>query len=208
MLFNVSIIALMCVTFFLEEFVPAVEIAQNARLFLAPVFFFCAAVAVPFPTMLLLAFMTGFMWDARYAQIMSEDSAMDQLAQVSGVSGYAGFSQGLSGGDLGFGHSIILFGVLGCLMQGIRPLFKKGRWELPVFMVGFVTIVWLLVQFIVITFLRGNFFFPQEVWLKMVSDTLMAMLASPLIYLVLHTLARATNYEIKYEGLRYRFDGS
>lgn len=208
MLFNISVIALMCLTFFAEEFVPAVEIAQNARLFLAPAFFFCAAVAVPFPTMLLLALMTGFVWDARYVQLVAEDQAMEQLAQVSSVGGYAGYSGGLSGSGLGFGHSIIMFGVLGCLMQGIRPLFKKGRWELPVFMVGFVTIVWLLVQFIIITFLRGDVFFPQEVWLKMVSDTLMAMLASPLIYLVLHTLARATNYEIKYEGLRYRFDGS
>jgi hypothetical protein len=208
MLFNVSVIALMCLTFFAEEFVPAVEIAQNARLFLAPVFFFCAAVAVPFPTMLMLAFMTGFVWDARYAQLIAEDKAMEQLAQVSSVGGYGGFSTGLSGSGLGFGYSIIMFGVLGCLMQGIRPLFKKGRWELPVFMVGFVTIVWLLVQFIIITFLRGDVFFPQEVWLKMVSDTLMAMLASPLFYLVLHTLARATNYEIRYEGLRYRFDGS
>lgn len=208
MLFNVSVIALMCITFFAEEFVPAVEIAQNARLFLAPVFFFCAAVAVPFPTMLLLALMTGFVWDARYVQLIAEDRAMEQLAQVSSVGGYGGFSAGLASNGLGFGHSIIMFGVLGCLMQGIRPLFKKGRWELPVFMVGFVTMVWLLVQFIIITFLRGDVFFPQEVWLKMVSDTLMAMLASPLIYLVLHTLARATNYEIKYEGLRYRFDGS
>jgi len=208
MLFNVSVIALMCLTFFAEEFVPAVEIAQNARLFLAPVFFFCAAVAVPFPTMLMLAFMTGFVWDARYAQLIAEDKAMEQLAQVSSVGGYGGFSAGLSGSGLGFGYSIIMFGVLGCLMQGIRPLFKKGRWELPVFMVGFVTIVWLLVQFIIITFLRGDVFFPQEVWLKMVSDTLMAMLASPSFDPVLHTLARATNYEIKYEGLRYRFDGS
>lgn len=208
MLFNLSVFALLFVSFFLEEFVPAVEIAQNARLFLAPVVFFCAAVAVPFPVMLMLAFMTGFVWDARYAQVVTVDSAMEQLAQASTVGGIAGYSPGLSAGSLGFGFSIILFGVLGCLMQGIRPLFKKGRWELPVFMVGFVTIVWLLVQFMIITFLRGNVFFPQEVWLKMVSDTLMAMLASPLIYLVLHTLARATNYEIKYEGLRYRFDGS
>lgn len=207
MLFNLSVIALLFISFFVEEFVPAIEIAQNARLFLTPVFFFCAAVAVPFPIMLLLAFMTGFVWDARYAQIVSLDKATEQLAQVSSMGGVGGYSASIADGTMGFGSSIVLFGVLGCLMQGIRPLFKKGRWELPVFMVGFVTSIWLLLQFLIMTFLRGNLFFPQEVWLKMVSDTLMAMLASPLIYLVLHTLARATNYEIKYEGLRYRFDG-
>jgi hypothetical protein len=33
--------------------------------------------------------------------------------------------------SLPFGISIVLFGMLGTLMQGIRPLFKRGRLELP-----------------------------------------------------------------------------
>lgn len=209
MLFNLAVLCLMVISFFAEEFMPALEMAHHARLYLAPVCFFCSAVAVPFPMMLMLAFMTGFVWDARYLEIVSNDAGAEQLAMVTNVGGYAGYNAGLSSSmDLGFGSSIVLFGVLGCLMQGIRPLFKKGRWELPVFMVGFVTIVWMLVQYLLMTFLRGSFFFPNEIWVKMVSVTLMAMLASPLIYLVLHTLARATHYEIRYEGLRYRFDGS
>ena len=209
MLFNLSVLCLMLISFFAEEFMPAVEIANNARLFLAPVCFFCSAVAVPFPMMLMLAFLTGFVWDARYLEITASDAATDQLAMLTNMGGFAGYNATFSSNmDLGFGSSIILFGVLGSLMQGIRPLFKKGRWELPVLMVGAVTIVWMLVQYLLMTFLRGSFYFPNEIWVKMVSVTLMAMLASPLIYLVLHTLARATNYEIRYEGLRYRFDGS
>lgn len=209
MLFNLAVLCLIITSFFMEEFMPTLEIAHNARLFLAPACFFCAAVAVPFPMMLLLAFITGFVWDARYLEIVSNDAGVEQLALATNVGGFAGYNAAVSSAmDLGFGSSIVLFGVLGCLMQGIRPLFKKGRWELPVLMVGFVTIVWMLVQYLLMTFLRGTFFFPNEIWVKMVSVTLMAMLASPLIYLVLHTLARATNYEIRYEGLRYRFDGS
>jgi hypothetical protein len=208
MFFNFIVFCLMLLAFVVEEFLPAVEVAHNARLFITPVFFFCAAVAVPFPVMLLLAFMSGFMWDARYLEIASMDAGTEKLAQITGLSGFASYNAGMSGGvDLGFGHSIILFGVLGSLMQGIRPLFRKGRWELPVFMVGFVTVIWLLVQYVLLTFLRGDMFFPNEMWVKLVSVTLMAMLASPLIYLVLHALARATNYQIRYEGLRYRFDG-
>ena len=209
MLFNLAVICLTLLAFVVEEFLPAVALAHNARLFITPIFFFCAAVAVPFPVMLLLAFMTGFIWDARYLEIVNMDVGAEKLAQLNSFGGTAGVTAGLGGGmDLGFGSSIVVFGVLGCLMQGIRPLFRKGRWELPVFMVGFVTVIWLLVQYVIITFLRGDMFFPNEVWVKTVSVTLMAMLASPLIYLVLHTLARATNYEIRYEGLRYRFDGS
>ena len=41
----------------------------------------------------------------------------------------------------------------------------------------------------------------------MVTDTLLAMLASPLIFLLLYMLAGLSRYEIKYEGLRYSFDG-
>lgn len=201
MLFNAIVLMMIFAAFALEEFIPAVAMAHNARLFLAPVFFFCASVAVPFPMMLCLAFTTGLLWDARYLPMVSIDSGVEQVASASlgGVTS--------NGNDLGFGISILLFGVLGMLMQGIRPLFRKGRWEMPVLMVGFVMMVWLLTQYLLMTFLRGEVFFPRQLWVKLVSDALMAMLASPLFYLCLHTLAGATNYEIKYEGLRYRFDG-
>lgn len=201
MMFNAIVLVMIFVAFALEEFIPAVAMAHNARLFLAPVFFFCASVAVPFPMMLCLAFTTGLLWDARYLPMVSIDSGVEQVASASlgGVTS--------SGNDLGFGISILLFGVLGMLMQGIRPLFRKGRWEMPVLMVGLVMIVWLLTQYLLMTFLRGEVFFPRQLWVKLVSDALMAMLASPLMYLCLHSLAGATNYEIKYEGLRYRFDG-
>jgi hypothetical protein len=205
MLFNVIVLILTACAFALEELLPAVPLAQNARLFVAPVFFFCVAVAVPFPMMLLLAFITGFVWDARYMQMVSVDAGAEQFANVSVATGAGSALSGSS--SLGFGSSIIMFALLGCLMQGIRPMFRKGRWELPVLMTGLVTVFWLVAQYLLLTFLRGDVVFSQRLGIKLVSDALMAMLASPLIYLCLHTLAGATNYEIKYEGLRYRFDG-
>ncbi len=209
MIFNVIVFLMLGLAIIAEEFVPAIEIAQNARLFLGPVFFFAASVSVPFPVMLMMAFCTGFIWDARYLPFVVQDAAAQKLAALADVNALsaAGSTLGSMGSDLGFGYSILIFGVLGSLMQGIRPLFKKGRLELPVFMVGFVTAVWLLLQYLVIAFLRGSLYFPTEIWTKLVTDTLLAMLASPVIFLVLHTLAKTTHYEIKYEGLRYRFDG-
>ncbi len=208
MIFNLAVILLLALSIIAEEFLPAIEIAQNARLFIGPVFFFAASVSVPFPVMLLMAFGTGFLWDARYLPFVAQDSGAEKLAELANGNGIAAFNSGMStGADLGFGYSILIFGVLGAIMQGIRPLFKKGRLELPVLMVGFVTAVWLLVQYLLIAFLRGSLYFPNEIWTKLVTDTLLAMLASPLIFLVLHTLAKTTHYEIKYEGLRYRFDG-
>ena len=37
--------------------------------------------------------------------------------------------------------------------------------------------------------------------------TMLAMLASPLLFLLLYSLAGLSRYEIKYEGLKYSFDG-
>lgn len=208
MLFNIIVVILMVCAFVVEEFIPAIPIAQHARLFLAPVFFFSAAVAVPFPVMLLLAFMSGFMWDARHLQVVVPDSIAEAVAGFGETSTGAGYNAAMSSGmDLRFGVSIIMFGVIGTVMQGIRPLFKKVRWELPVLMVGLVTAFWLSIQYLVLTFLRGEIFFPFDVLSKLITDTLLAMLAAPVIFLVLHMLAKVTNYEIKYEGLRYRFDG-
>jgi hypothetical protein len=192
----------------LEEFIPSIPIAHSARLFVAPVFFFCAAVAVPFPVMLILAFMTGFVWDARYLQITITDTIAEEVAGFGGTVTAAGYNAAMSSGlDLRFGASIFIFGLIGTLMQGIRPLFRRVRWEIPVLMVGLVTAFWLTLQFLLITFLRGNMIFPIEALSKLITNTLMAMLAAPLIFLSLHSLAKMTSYEIKYEGLRYRFDG-
>lgn len=203
MFFHPVTILLLLLTFTVQEFIPGLEIAQFATLFLPAVFFFCASVASPFAMMLALAFITGFLWDARYLPGVVE--SMNEVGDVFGTGAELEFGAGNR--PLPFGLSILLFGMLGVLMQGIRPLFKRGRLELPVLMVGVATFLWLLAQYLIITFLRGSLQFPPGVWSKMITDTLLAMLAAPLIFLLLYSLARLSSYEIKYEGLRYRFDG-
>jgi hypothetical protein len=203
MLFHPISIILLLLTFMVQEFIPGLEIAQFATLFLPAVFFFSASVAAPFSMMLLLAFITGFVWDARHLP-----GVMESLSGAEDVFGTgADVELGAGSHPLPFGLSIVLFGMLGTLLQGIRPLFKRGRLELPVLMVGLAIFVWLLSQYLIITFLRGSLQFPAGVWSKMITDSLLAMLAAPLIFLLLYSLARLSSYEIKYEGLRYRFDG-
>ena len=205
MLFNLIVLVLMLLSFAVQEFIPPImpETTHYARLFLPAVFFFAASVAVPFPSMLVLALVTGVLWDVRYLP-MSSDAGQAAGAELGMTLADAAT---LSTADLRFGYSILVFGLLGALMQGVRPLFKKGRLELPVLMVGFATCAWLLIQYLLMTLLRGSFSFPTAMWLKLVTDTMYAMFFSPLMFLTLHVLARITSYEIKYEGLRYRFDG-
>ena len=178
--------------------------AHYATLLLPPVFFFASAVAVPFPMMLFMAFITGFIWDARYLP-----SASNTIKSASGslISGSLATPELVSASGFGFGVSIILFAFLGTFLQGVRPLFKRGRLELPVLLVGVTTFLWLLLEFLMMTLLRGSLFFPGAIWSKMITDTLLAMLASPLLFLLLYSLAGLSRYEIKYDGLRYSFDG-
>jgi cell shape-determining protein MreD len=161
-------------------------------------------VAVPFPMMLLLAFITGFLWDARYLP-----GAPEAVKSVSEnlINGPLATPELASVGGFGFGLSILVFGLMGTFLQGVRPLFKRGRMELPVLLVGCTTFLWLLLEYLLMTFLRGSFHFTTAVWSKMITDTLLAMLASPLIFLLLYSLAELSRYEIKYDGLRYSFDG-
>ena len=203
MLFHPISIILLLLTFMVQEFIPGLEIAQFATLFLPAVFFFSASVASPFAMMMLLAFITGFLWDARHLPGVAE--GLSGAEDIFGTG--ADVELGAGSHPLPFGLSIALFGMLGILLQGIRPLFKRGRLELPVLMVGVATFTWLLSQYLIITFLRGSLQFPTGVWSKMITDSLLAMLAAPLIFLLLYSLARLSSYEIKYEGLRYRFDG-
>ncbi|HAL70815.1 MAG TPA: hypothetical protein DCP71_03490 [Verrucomicrobiales bacterium] len=205
MLFHPISIILLLLTFMVQEFIPGIPMAQYATLFLPPVFFFAASVAVPFPVMLMLAFVTGFLWDARYVPGVFEPVGKTAHSLISGNGNLPELD--MAGGGFGFGLSILLFGLLGIFLQGVRPLFKRGRLELPVLLVGFTTFAWLLSEYMVMTFLRGSLHFPPMVWTKMVTDTLLAMLASPLIFLFLYSLAGLSRYEIKYEGLRYSFDG-
>jgi uncharacterized membrane protein len=66
---------------------------------------------------------------------------------------------------------------------------------------------WLTIQYLLMAFLRSGIFFNSSVWTKLITATLLAMLASPVIFLNLHLLARLTEYEIKYEGLRLHHHG-
>jgi cell shape-determining protein MreD len=205
MVFYPATFLLLLLTFVVQEFMPGIPMAQHATLFLPPVFFFAAAVAVPYPVMLFLAFITGFVWDARYQPVLSGKVKPVADALMGGPLGNPEVAQ--AAGGLAFGLSILLFGLLGTFMQGVRPLFKRGRLELPVLLVGFTTFSWLLIEYLVITFFRGSFHFPTAVWSKMITDTLLAMLASPLIFLLLYSLAGLSHYEIRYEGLKFSYDG-
>lgn len=191
MIFCAALFVLLGLSFLTQEFLPAIPWAYHARVLLVPVVFFASAIATPFPVMLLLAFSTGFLWDARHLVIETASSvaATDGLATPASPA---------------FGYSIVLYAVLGSLMQGIRPLFRRGRWELPVLMSGLATALLLLIEHLWFCFLRGRFFFSEDIWLNAGTTALLSMALSPLLFLLVHWISRLCGYQIRYETLQLK----
>lgn len=194
MIFSLLLFLLICVSMVIQEFIPTIEWVHHGRLLLVPVVFLASSITVPYPVMLSLALVAGLMWDARHV-VFVEGAAPDPDPLQAG-----GMVDGMEV-DLPFGCTIFLYGLLGSLMQGVRPLFRRGRWELPSVMIGFATLLLLLFEYLFINFRRGDFYFPVEVWHKILSSATLSMLIAPLVFLLLYRLADSSGYRIRYEGL-------
>ncbi len=208
MIFTVLLFILTALALILQDFIPAFDWAYGSRIFLVPVVFFACSVSVPFPVMLLFAFATGFIWDAR--NLVSPDYAEKFTPGVPelhfGDIGQAAvqLETAIPHSGATFGFSIFLYLLLGSLMQGIRPLFRRGRWELPVLMTGIGTFLLLLLEYLWINFRRGGFVFPVEIWYHLLTTALLSMFVAPVIFFLIDTLARLSGYRIRYTGLTNR----
>lgn len=194
MKFFLLILTLLAISFFVQEFLPVFEWAYSSRLLIVHTVFFTIAIAVPFPAMLLLALLTGFVWDARYhLPVVPAESAAEAITQA----------------ELPFGFTIFILAVTGALIQGVRPLFRRGRWELPVFMIGVCTILCLALQYLAISFHRGGLELPPELLWKMAMTGLFSALISPFLLLLLTRLADRTRSRIRSEDQKrkHSYDG-
>jgi hypothetical protein len=168
MIFFILLLIIVSLAQITELFLPPLDWMYGAHIYVVPVIVFYGAMALPLSLVLMLAFYAGFLVDALTVQVIG--------SQV----------------EIAFGWSIILYAVLAGLMHGLRPLFARGRWEVHCFLSGICTSLLLLVQYLMISFRRGSIFFTPEVWWKIGGPGLIAMLVAPLVFWLLHWLARAT----------------
>jgi hypothetical protein len=180
MIFFFALLILVFIAQIAEFFIPPIDWMFNAHVYIVPVIVFYGAMALPFPLMLALALFAGLLLDALTVQV---------------------------GGprvEISLGSSILLYGVLAGIMHGLRPLFVRGRWEVYCILSGVCTSAIILAQYLMISFRRGSVFFNREVWWQIGGPGLIAMLIAPIVFFVLHWLARATAYP--YLQTRDRFE--
>ncbi|RYD20098.1 MAG: hypothetical protein EOP88_16400 [Verrucomicrobiaceae bacterium] len=178
-------ILLLLASFVIQQFLPAFTGIHQSRILLVQLVFLCSAVTVGQPTMLLLAFIGGFLWDAHCSIGPHGGDPEVYTQQVE---------------SLRFGYSILLFAAMGFLMQGIQPLFKQGKWHFSAILSGIAIFLYLAAEYAIINFIRGNFVLSKPTVMQMLFTSLLTMLFSPLVFWLLFRISRACDHSINPEA--------
>ena len=187
--YSIITIFLLLASFVVQQFLPAFTGIHHSRILLVQMVFLCSAVTVGLPTMLLLAFIGGFFWDA-HSWLGPNGGDPDVYTQQVE--------------SLRFGYSILLFGAVGFLMQGIQPLFKQGKWQFSAVLSGIAVLLYLATEYAIINFVRGEFSLTKETILQMIFTALLTMLFSPFVFWLLFRIARSCDHSINPEAGRKR----
>ena len=187
--YSLSTILLLLAAFLVQQFIPAFTGLHQSRILLVQLVFLCSAVTVGQPTMLLLAFIGGFLWDSHCAIGPHGGDPTVYTQQVE---------------SLRFGYSIFLFAAMGLLMQGIQPLFKKGIWQVSVLLSGIAIFLYLTAEYLIINFVRGEFVVSKATVMQVLFSSLVTMFFSPLVFWLLFRIAKACDHSINPEAGRKR----
>jgi hypothetical protein len=187
--YNISTIFLLLAAFMVQQFVPALTGLSHARILFVHLIFLCSAVTVATPTMLLLAFIGGILWDAHcsLAPIIADPEVYTQQVE-----------------SLRFGYSILLFGGMGFLMQGLNPLFRQGKWHFSAALSGIAIFLYLAADYCLISFVRGDFVITRDIVRMAVYTSLLTMLFSPIIFWLLYLLAKVFDHSLYPEAGKNR----
>jgi hypothetical protein len=160
-----------------QDFIPPLGMADDARVYLAPVFFCYGACTLSFPGMIVLALLAGFLSDFSTLQIVERSVPTGDFELVR---------SSLASVEISPGWSILLFVAAGAICQGFRPLVLRGHWWIPVLASAVLTMVQLGLQFAVLTIRRfeeNGLFWSETVTWRIVAPGLVAMLLTLVLVL-------------------------
>ncbi len=174
-LFLILLVSMIC-GLVVEHFIAPLP-PYGVRVLLMPIIMFYGALALPVPGMLALAFCGGLMWDALHVQV-----------DLAG-----------GGAEVALGWSIVMYAILGALMNGFRPLFQRGRWEIHCLLTGVCTSAIVLAEYLMRTFRQEPviFVFNKEVWWRIGGAGLVATLLAPFFFFALNYLVFALGQDTR-----------
>ena len=179
--FAILLIGATLVAQLVQHSMPAFDALHGARATLFPVLLAYGSLALPYPLVLTLAFCAGLLWDLLNLQVITSAATLLKAPSVEVVAG----------------TSVVLYGLLGTLMHGLRPLFLRGHWEIHLLLSGLCTIAILLAEFLVLNLKRGGFDFPSVMWWRILAPGAIALILAPFVYLVFTLVAYLLNYPVR-----------
>jgi len=177
----ISLIGLLLLSCIIQQFLPPISPWFDARVLVLPLVVLCGSATVSTAGMLILAFLGGFLWDAQH---IIQHPNLDPAVFAP------------SSDSLKFGYSIILYALMGFLMQGIRPLFQDGKWYLSVALTGVAIFLYLFAEYLLRSFVRGTLDFDNGILNQIGMTSLFTMLASPFVFWILYRIADLCGHEI------------
>jgi cell shape-determining protein MreD len=173
--YTFSVVVLLLAAVIVQQFLPAFPDFHRARILVVPLVFLCSAVTMGTPSMLLLAFICGFLWDAQNA--LGPDGG-DPDVYTHPVA------------SLRFGYSILLYAFIGFIMQGVRPWFRSGRWQFSVPLACISLFVYLALEYLLLVFVRGDLSVSAAVSRQIILTAALTTLFAPPVFWLLSRLAR------------------
>ncbi len=173
-LLTAALIVAIFAALIVQEFLPPLGFMSGARIYLVPVLFCYGALILPYPLMIVLALVTGFMSDLAFLQVVAGSV------------------------EIPVGWSILAYVAVGSICQGLRPLVLQGHWELHILMSVLTTITLLALQFGMISmrrFEQGGWVWNETVAWRIFGPGIVALVLAPAVYF-LATLAYGRNEEI------------
>lgn len=169
--------------FLLQQALPAVPVLHGARFVLVPLVFCCAALALPFPAMLMAAVVTGLLSDIMYLSVVeailtTQPSTFVQLSDRMYLNAVVGQV------EIALGCSVAFFAIYGSIANCFRPSYLRGRWWPVIPLSVICTWAFLLVQFAMISRRRDGFVFDQALLWHLFAPGFLAGLLAPLLHVV------------------------
>jgi|LauGreDrversion2_6_1035139.scaffolds.fasta_scaffold15352_2 hypothetical protein len=152
------LLVLLLLTMALEATLPFIPFLGQVHLILFTIIFCFAALVLPFSGALFFGFITGLLEGLLVMQIY------DQHVEIR------------------LGWFILFFTLWALVLQCVSDLTDGIRWELHTLGTGLCTATFLLGEFLLITFSRGNFFITRDVFVVSLLAAGISFILAPLFY--------------------------
>lgn len=180
-LYQFSLIGLLLLSCIIQQFLPTFSGWHDARILILPLVVLCGSATISTAGMLILTFLGGFLWDAQQVLLLEQG---DPIVYHS------------TPDTLKFGYSIILYTLMGFLMQGVRPVFQAGKWYLSAALTGVAIFLYLFVEYLLRGFIIGGFSLDNGMVEQIGATSVMTMLASPFVFWALFRIAKICKHTI------------